>query len=180
MVPMRLFPWPLLLAFEEDELLRDLLFGKKKDLEEGRAYLMKEKKPEKALSYFTQAIDAGWRPIYITRQHPNHVLRTRGDKEIRVVWLSTTLGKDYVDPHNLNSLSNLISNFVNDGPRAVILLDGIEYLMINNDFARILHFLEYVNEQIALRRAALLLSVDDRAFEAKELALIERTTTPLE
>jgi hypothetical protein len=28
---MRLLAWPLLLAFKEDELLRDLLFGKKKD-----------------------------------------------------------------------------------------------------------------------------------------------------
>ena len=179
-VPMRLLPWPLLLAFGEDELLRDLLFGKKKDLEEGRAYLVKEKKPEKALAQFQRTIDAGWRPIYVTRQHPNHVARLRGDTEIRIVWLSTTLGKDYIDPHNLNSLSNLIANFVNDGPRAVILLDGIEYLMINNDFPRILHFLEYVNEQIALRRATLILSVDDRAFEPKELALIERNTTPLE
>src|SRR5437899_8201322 len=68
-------PWPLLLAFKEDELLKDLLFGKKKDLEEGRAYLMKEKKPEKALAAFQQAVDAGWRPMYITRQHPNHIDR---------------------------------------------------------------------------------------------------------
>ncbi len=177
---MRRLLWPLLLAFEEDELLRDLLFGKKKDLEEGRAYLVKERKPEKGLGYFHQAIDAGWRPMYITRQHPNHVLRRRGDRDIRVVWLSTTLGKDYIDPHNLNSLSNLVGNFVTDGPRAVILLDGIEYLMINNDFARILQFLEYVNEQIALHRASVILSVDDRAFEAKELALIERNTSTLD
>jgi len=177
---MRLLLWPLLLAFEEDELLKDLLFGKKKDLEEGRAYLVKEKKPEKALAVFHQSVDSGWRPLYITRQHPNHVVRRRGDTDIRVVWLSTTLGKDYIDPHNLNSLSNLIGNFLNDGPRAVILLDGIEYLMINNDFARILHFLEYVNEQIALRRAALILSVDERAFEAKELAYIERNTVGIE
>lgn len=177
---MRLLPWPLLLAFGEDELLKDLLFGKKRDLEEGRAYLVKEKKPEKALAVFHQSVDSGWRPLYITRQHPNHVARRRGDKDIRVVWLSTTLGKDYIDPHNLNSLSNLIGNFLNDGPRAVILLDGIEYLMINNDFPRILHFLEYVNEQIALRRAALILSVDERAFEAKELAYIERNMVGVE
>src|SRR2546426_521482 len=67
-----------------------------------------------------------------------------------------------------------------EGPRAVILLDGIEYLMINNDFARILHLLEYVNEQIALHRAAMILSVDERAFDAKELAYIERNTVTLE
>src|SRR5439155_1217615 len=82
-----------------------------------RAYLVKEKKPERALAVFQQAIDAEWRPLYITRQHPNHVIRRRGDKDIRIVWLSTTLGKDYIDPHNLNSLSNLIGNFLNEAPR---------------------------------------------------------------
>src|SRR5947199_5583961 len=120
-------PWPLLLGFEEDELLKGPLFGKKQGLEEGRAYLGKEKKPERALAVFQQAIDAGWRPLYITRQHPNHVIRRRGNKDIRVVWRSTTLGKDYIDPHNLNSLSNLIGNFLNEAPRAVILLEGREY-----------------------------------------------------
>lgn len=172
--------WLLLLAHEEDDLLKSLLFGRQKELEEGRTYLTKEKKPERALTYFQRAIEAGFRPLYVTRQHPNHVARAHGGKEIRVVWLSTTLGRDYVDPHNLNSLTNLVTNFVSDGPRAVILLDGFEYLMINNDFPRILHFLEYVNEQVALKRAALLLSVDDRAFEPKELALIEKNTVALE
>ncbi len=172
--------WLLLMAREEDDLLKSLLFGKQKELEEGRTYLTKEKKPDRALSYFRKAIESGFRPLYVTRQHPNHVLRAHAGKEIRVVWLSTTLGRDYIDPHNLNSLSNLISNFVADGSRAIILLDGLEYLMINNDFPRILNFLEYVNEQVAMKRAVLLLSVDDRAFEPKELALIERNTVALE
>src|SRR5438309_5592591 len=109
---MRRLVWPLLLAFKEDELLKDLLFGKKKDLEEGRAYLMKEKKPEKALAAFQRAADAGWRPMYITRQHPNHIVRRRGDKDIGVFGLPTRLGKDYIDPHNLNSLGNLFRGFV--------------------------------------------------------------------
>jgi hypothetical protein len=177
---MRRLGWSFLMAHEEDDLLKSLLFGKQKDLEEGRTYLTKEKKPERALVYFRRAIESGFRPLYVTRQHPNHVLRAHAGKEIRVVWLSTTLGKDYVDPHNLNSLTNLVTNFVSDGPRAVILLDGLEYLMINNDFPRIVHFLEYVNEQVAMKRAILILSVDDRAFEPKELALIERNTVTIE
>jgi len=177
---MRLPPWPLLLAFEEDDLLKSLLFGKKRDLDEGRSYLVKERKPARALAHFQRAIEQGYRPLYITRQHPNHVVRHTAGKEIRVVWLSTTLGNDYVDPHNLNSLSNLISNFVADGDRAVVLLDGIEYLMMNNDFPRLLQFLEYINEQIALRRGILLLSLDDRAFDQKDLAYIEKATVLLE
>jgi hypothetical protein len=172
--------WPLLLAYEEDDLLNSILFGKKKDLEDGRTYLVKEKKPDKALSSFHRAIEQGYRAIHVTRQHPNHVEKVHQGREIRIVWLSTTLGKDYVDPHNLNSLSNLISNFVADGDRAAVLLDGLEYLMVNNDFSRILHFLEYVNEQVALRKSIFLLSVDDRAFDPKELALLERNTVAVE
>ncbi len=172
--------WLLLMAHEEDDLLKSLLFGKQKELEEGRTYLTKEKKPDRAVAYFRKAIEAGYRALYVTRQHPNHVLRAHAGKEVRVVWLSTTLGRDYVDPHNLNSLTNLVTNFVSDVPRSVILLDGLEYLMINNDFPRILHFLEYVNEQVAMKRSILILSVDDRAFEPKELALIERNTIALE
>ncbi len=172
--------WSLLLAHEEDDLLNSLLFGKKRELEEGRSYLLKEKKPDKALDTFHRAMDAGYRALYITRQHPNHVAKVHNGREIRVVWLSTTLGKDYVDPHNLNQISNLISNFVGDGGRVAILLDGLEYLMINNDFERVLHFLEYVNEQVAMRKSVLLLSVDDRAFEPKQLALLERGSIVLD
>src|SRR5947208_14008928 len=106
-------PWPLLLAFEEDELLKDLLFGKKQDLVEGRAYLVKEKKPERALAVFQQAIDAWWRPLYITGQHSNHVIRRRGLLAIRIVWLSTSLVKDYIVPRILKTMIILIVNFHN-------------------------------------------------------------------
>ncbi len=176
-------PWPawsLFLAYEEDDLLNSLLFGKKKELEEGRCYLVKEKKPEKGLTTFHRVIEQGFRPIYVTRQHPNHVQRNYKGREILVVWLSTTLGRDYVDPHNLNSLSNMLTNFMADGDRAVILLDGLEYLMINNDFPRILHFLQFLNEQIAIHRSVLLMSIDERAFDEKELALLERDAVTID
>ncbi|HKZ89944.1 MAG TPA: DUF835 domain-containing protein [Thermoplasmata archaeon] len=173
-------PWPLLLAAEEDDLLKSLLFGRKRDLEEGRSYLVKEPKPKRALEHFRRAIDRGFRPLLVTRQHPNHIERQHGGRDIRVVWLSTTLGKDYMDPHNLNSLSNLVSNFVADAGRAVVLLDGVEYLMMNNDFPRILNFIEFLNEKVAIHRAILLLSLDARAFDPKDLANLERNMTVLE
>ena len=48
--------WLLLLAHEEDDLLKSLLFGKQKELEEGRTYLAKEKKPDRALVHFRREI----------------------------------------------------------------------------------------------------------------------------
>lgn len=168
------------MASEEDDFFRALVFGKKKEIEDGRSYLMKERKPDKALRHFQRLVDQGYRGMYITRQHPNNVAKKIGTAGFKLVWLSTTLGRDYVDPHNLTSLSNLVNAFIKESRKCAILLDGLEYLMINNDFQRILKFIEYVNEMIMENRAILLLSVDDRAFESKELALLERNAVVME
>lgn len=168
------------MTHEEDELFHRLVFGGTHRLEAGRSYLVKERKPGKAWTYFTGALDDGLDGLYITRQHPNHVEKRHGPRTLRVVWLSTTLGKDYVDPHNLGALTNLINAFTEGDHRSVILLDGLEYLMINNDYPRILKFVETLHEIVMQRECVLLVSVDDRAFDPKEMAFLERNTVLLE
>ncbi|HYS71051.1 MAG TPA: DUF835 domain-containing protein [Thermoplasmata archaeon] len=165
---------------EEDKLFHQLVFGGVHRLEEGRSYLVKERKPGKAWTYFTGALDDGFEGLYITRQHPNHVEKRHGPKTLRVVWLSTTLGRDYLDPHNLGALTNLIHTFSEGPRRSIVLLDGLEFLMINNDYARVLKFMETLHEIVMQRRSVLIVSVDDRAFDPKEMAFLERSTLVLE
>jgi len=168
------------MAFEDDELFNRLLFGRRRELEDGRSYVVKERKPERGLSFFLGLIEKGYRPLYVTRQHPNHVQKEHAGKEIRAIWLSTTLGKDYIDPHNLNSLTNVIASHITTGGKAVVLLDGLEYLMINNDATRVFKFLEYLNEVVAQLESVLIISVDERAFEPRDLALLERNAVVIE
>ena len=163
----------------EDEIFRALVFGKESGLQDGRTYIVKERKPQRALERFTRLVSEGHRGLYITRQHPDHVSRSRLES-VRLIWLSTTLGANYMDPHNLSSLTALVKDYLAASPKVVVLLDGLEYLMINNDFARILRFVEVLNELVSLRGAILILSVDDRAFEEKELALLERSAELIE
>lgn len=166
----------------DDELLTTLLLGRRKDLEDGRVYLLKERKPKRALELFLQCAEKGRRALCVTRQHPNHVARQHGGLAVRVVWLSASLGKDYVDPHNLNSLTTLITGFIDEpgGSGSVVLLDGLEYLMVNNEPERVFKFLDYLDEVVATHRTILLASIDDRAFDAKELALLERNSVVLD
>jgi hypothetical protein len=168
------------MSFEEDELFNSLLFGRRRELEDGRSYVVKERKPARGLALFLALVEKGYRPLYVTRQHPNHVTKSHAGRDIRAVWLSTTLGKDYIDPHNLNSLTNVIQGHISEGGKAAILLDGLEYLMINNDAPRILKFLEYLNETVAQTQTVLLISVDERALEPRDMALVERNAIVIE
>lgn len=170
----------ILLAVGEDELFHSLLFGRRKEPEEGRSYLIKEKKPDGAMSHFVKMIGRGYTGLVITRQHPNNVVRKFNLDGVRLIWLSTTLGKDYIDPHNLNNLTNLANQFLQENGRSVLLLDGLEYLVVHNDFARVLKFVEYLNEMVMQRQALLLISLDDRAFEPRQLALLERNAATLD
>jgi len=170
----------ILLAVGEDELFHSLLFGRRKEPEEGRSYLIKEMKPDGAMSHFVKMIGRGYTGLVITRQHPNNVVRKFNLDGVRLIWLSTTLGKDYIDPHNLNNLTNLANQFLQENGRSVLLLDGLEYLVVHNDFARVLKFVEYLNEMVMQRQALLLISLDDRAFEPRQLALLERNAATLD
>src|SRR5436190_550927 len=62
----------------------------------------------------------------------------------------------------------------------VVLLDGLEYLIINNGFLQTLMFVEHVNEFVMQRQAIILLPVSPDTLEEKELALLERNLKVLE
>lgn len=158
-----------------DDLFSKLVLGESSsEVQPGHTYVIKERKPKKALMHFWKMMDEGYKGLLITRQHPDHVEKRHGPSELKVLWLSTTLGKSYVDPHNLGSLTNIISRFVNDGSKTVIMLDGLEYLLINNDFSRLLKFIEFINELVMQKKALLLISIDRRALDEREMALLER------
>ena len=167
-------------AVDENELFRQIAFGTPRKLEDGRSYIVKERKPGKAWDLFERMLDDGYDGLYVTRQHPNHVESAHGPRKLKIVWLSTTLGRDYVDPHNLNALTNLIHGFMESTRRTIILLDGLEYLRLNNDAQRVLKFVEGLDEIVMQRQGVLLLSLDDRAFDPKELAFLERNSVVLD
>src|SRR5207245_442041 len=109
------------------------------------------------------------------------VRRERGITDRRIVWLSHTPGEDYHNPTAIGSLAKLISGFVEEGQGvAVVLLDGIEYISINNGFLQTLMFVEHVNEFVMQRKAIVILPVSPDALEEKELALLERNIEVLE
>jgi hypothetical protein len=164
---------PVLAKVFKDDLFEELFSGESK-FRPGHSYLIKGRKTDKAFQHFADLVNRGFEGLHITRQHPDHVEKTKFEKDPKIIWLSTTLGRDYVDPHNLGSLTTMIHEFVEKNDKTVVFVDGLEFLMINNDFSRIIKFIEYVNETVMQNQSVLFLAIDERVFEEKELAILER------
>ncbi len=151
------------------------------ELARGACYLVEEKKPDLAYRLFKELTAEGLPGLVITRQYPDRVRRERGLPTAKVLWLSHTPGEDYHNPTAIGTLAKTISRFIEDhGGEAVVLLDGLEYLVVNNGFLQTLMFVEHVNEFVMQRKAVVLLPVAPEALEEKERALLERNLEVVE
>lgn len=111
--------------------------------------------------------------LIVTRQHPGDIRTQLFIQTTPIVWLSTVAGKDNLDPAKLSLLTDMLSNFMERSQNGVILVDGIEYLMTSNDFSRVLKTVDRWSEIAMTSSSRLIISLDPRAFEPRELALLE-------
>ncbi len=151
------------------------------ELRGGTTYLVREKKGEAAFQLFSRLTSGGKRGLCITRKHPE-IAQAHYDirAHVTIKWLTPSVGKDRVDPKALNSLTKWVYQFIAENPGAIILLDGVEYLLLHNDFSKTLLFLENLNDFVMQSDALLLVPTNPEALEEPDIALMERNMEVLE
>lgn len=154
--------------------------SRKYSLSPGKSYVVEETPPSISFDAFSNLISTadgkGNKPVGIafTRQHPDLVREKYGLENTVIYWLATRTGEGVISPTNLGILTHTMIKFVEDNENGVILLDGLEYLVSNNDFNKVLRVIDQLNDHISQSGSRLILPVDPRVFEPRELALLER------
>jgi len=149
-------------------------------LKAGSIYLVKERKPTVSLKLFEKAVGMGLPGFCVTRQHPNRVKEKIDLPNTKMLWLSQTPGKGNHNPTDIGALATLIASFIEKHRKSITLIDGIEYLVINNGFQQVLKFTELINEQVMQSESLILIPVSQSALSDKEMALLERNVESLE
>jgi DNA-binding response OmpR family regulator len=148
--------------------------AKEYDLRKGFAYLVREVKPNKSFDIFTDQVTHNIQGLCVTRQHPSTIRKEWGLEKTPIIWLSNQLGKVYVNPTNIGILSDTIIRFVEKSGDSVVLIDGVEFLIVNNDFEKVLRMIHHITEAVMEYKSRLIISVDPRTLSTRELALLER------
>ena len=91
-----------------------------------------------------------------------------------MLWLSNVGKEDSVRPKDLEKLSLSLEQFLSKNPGGIILLDGLEYLITNNNFITVLRLIQSLKDQVAINKSVLLLSVNPDTLETPQLNLLER------
>ncbi len=147
----------------------------KYELKSGRSYLIESTSPKKAYSAFVDAVNNNMAGLIITRRKPDEVRANFSLKNTPILWLRGTKSEE---PHilatDLGEISIAISEFSKNSKNSIVLLDGIEYLINNNDFKTVTQLIELIDDMISISDSCFLLLANPLIFDKKELSFLER------
>lgn len=154
--------------------------AKKYELRPGLSYVVKEQKAVRSFEIFTDQVTHNIQGLCITRQYPAIVRQEWALEETPIIWLSNQLGKVYVNPANIGILGDTIIRFIEKSDDSVVMIDGIEFLIVNNGFDKVLKMIHRITEVVMEYKSRLIISVDPRALDVREMALLERNMEVIE
>ncbi len=161
-------------AARPEGMEKALRSAKKYELRRGLSYLVEEQKASRSFEIFVDQVTHNIQGLCITRQYPATVRQEWGLEETPIIWLSNQLGKVYVNPTNIGILGDTVIRFIEKSDDSVVMIDGIEFLIVNNGFDKVLKMIHRITDAIMEYKSRLILSVDPRALDLRELALLER------
>jgi len=154
--------------------------GEQFPIEKGFVYLVKEKRPNIAFQMFNEATKHGAQGMLVVREHPNRLKQLHEFEAAKILWLTRRVGMDHIDPTELSLLSLEVTKFVEARPKSVVLIEGLEYIITQNDFETVLRFVNHLHDFVLAHDCAVVFVIDPRVLSTRELALLERSARIVE
>jgi hypothetical protein len=91
------------------------------------------------------------------------------------LWLSRVEGENSVDPAKLHVIQGSIIRFLEKyGPGSLVIIDGLEFLLLHNDFKGLIKFLTSLKDYVLLHRSLLLVVVDEKTLDKRQYSILLR------
>lgn len=153
----------------------ELESARKYSLDLGYSYLLKEEIPDQSFDIFVDAAKHGVPCLCVTREYPEKVKERWDIKGIPFLWLSMDQEKAFSrDPSNLALLYSDMKTFISENRNCMVLLSGIEYLISQNGFSKVLKLIQHLNDKIAVSDSVLLVPISPLTVPEADLKMLEK------
>lgn len=150
-------------------------------LESSNSYLLEVTDPSIAYDIFLDQMSEGRKGMIVAREYPEKVQKRWGLNQVPYLWLSYEIQNKYGrEPTNVPLIYSEIKNFLGTSAKPIVLISGLEYLISQNNFSKILKFIQLINDNIAMHEGILLLPLSPETLNQKDVRLLERELRLLE
>lgn len=117
--------------------------------------------------------------MVISRKPLEEWVEKYGVEPEKFLWLSRVSARGTVDPSKLHVIQGEVLQFIEGRENAVIYLEGVEYLLLYNEFPSVAKFLFSLKDSALLKGALLLLYLPEGVMDEKGEAVILREFEPI-
>jgi hypothetical protein len=136
----------------------------------GEAYLIVSNKMDFGLKIFEKLMaEQSKHGLSISRMHPNQLSKFIEAQDFDKLWLSKSTEEYSIQPGNITKIAHLINKHYKADDKSIVFLDGLEYLINNNDFPKVLKFIESIHEKNVLNEGILLVPVNPSTLDENNL-----------
>lgn len=130
------------------------------EFQKGKAYVILDKRPDAAFRHLAREARAGGKGLGISRSAPEGLRRKYGLGQASLRWLSRSAGEDHLMPTNLGAILKAADAHLAANPGGLVVLDGLEYLLVENEFPKVVRFLNRLAGAAAIRGGVVLVPFD--------------------
>jgi hypothetical protein len=141
---------------------------------QGDAVLMEGRQFRPAYEVFRGHVENGCSGLIVCRRHPDRIREETGASNVPMLWLSSQPGPDRIDPTSLNTLLHTVTTFIERSAPAVVLLEGVEYLISQNSLDHVLRMLYSLRDTVTVTGSKLIVLLDPDVLYERDLALMEK------
>ncbi len=147
-----------------------------KTLDEGLNYLVIDKDPGTSYLWFVGHMRRERPALCMTTSFPEKVKKEHKLEGVELYWLSdTNPGPRTLDPKRLDfEIIREISAFVKEKKGGAVLLDGLEYLIVENGFDKTFKFIKKVNDLCSVNNATFIVPIAPGALGFDEIAMLRK------
>ncbi|QDA32078.1 DUF835 domain-containing protein [Thermococcus indicus] len=117
-------------------------------------------------------LSSGKKILFVTRRP--EIMK---NLEIPYIWVTKVPGEHSIDPSDMHILLHKIAKSMDE--ETVIVLDAVEYLILENGFGPTMKFLTALKDITLEKKATLLILLNTESLEKRERAFIEMEFPPL-
>lgn len=141
---------------------------------DGVTYILMDDDGNASREMFQKVLKKKGRGLLISRINPKVLMRKYDLGGATVCWMSKMrAGEDIRSVYGLQEISILINSHVEENPTSAVMVDGLEYLISNNDFNIVLRLIQQIRDKVSTTESILFLPVNPQVLEQKQMTLLK-------
>ncbi len=144
-------------------------------LEAGCSYLIESEDSRESFQIMEDYLAHGSPGMCITREYPDKLRKVFDLAGAQMIWLSYERDLDISrEPTNIPLIYSEIKAFLEANEGSIFMISGLEYLVSQTNFSKILKFVQLLTEAATVHSSIFLLPISPAALGPREVKLLEK------